>query len=166
MGEILVLSISAAFSPTLFAAVMVMLLSTNAKRLMVGCLLGAYAVSFTLGLVIVLALPHSGAVSTTRNTLSPALDLVLGMIALCIAIVLASGLDERVKIRREQRKPAKEQKGPPRRRRALDEGSPRAAIAIGALLGFPGVSYLVALDLLHKQNRGAGPLSPRSSCSA
>ncbi len=39
MVDILVLSISAAFSPTLFAAVMVMLLSTSAKRLMLGCLL-------------------------------------------------------------------------------------------------------------------------------
>ncbi len=34
-------SLSAAFNPTLLAALMVMLLSTNAKRLMFGYLLGA-----------------------------------------------------------------------------------------------------------------------------
>ena len=156
MGEILVLALSAAFSPTLFAAVMVMLLSTSAKRLMLGCLLGAYLVSFTLGLVIIFALPHSSAVRTTRNTLSPTLDIVLGLIAVGIAIVLSSGLGDRVKTRREQRKPAKEQKGPPRWRQALDQGSPRAAIVVGALLGFPGVSYLVALGLIHKQDWAAG----------
>ena len=156
MGEILVLALSAAFSPTLFAAVMVMLLSTSAKRLMLGCLLGAYLVSFTLGLVIIFALPHSSAVRTTRNTLSPTLDLVLGMIAVGIAIVLSSGLGDRVKTRREQRKPAKEQKGPPRWRQALDQGSTLVAIVVGALLGFPGVSYLVALGLIHKQDWAAG----------
>ena len=155
MGRILVLAVSAAFSPTLFAAVMVMLVSTSAKRLMLGCLLGAYTASFILGLVIVFALPHSSAVSTTRNTFSPALDLVLGMIALCIAIVLGSGLDKKVMTRRDQRKAGTAQGVSPRWRRALDEGSPRAAVVVGALLGFPGVSYLIALDRLHELHLGA-----------
>ena len=156
MGETLALAVSAAFSPTLFAAVMVMLFSTGAKRLMLACLLGAYMVSFTLGVVIVFALPESSAVSTTRNTVSPALDLALGMVALGIAFVLGTGLDDRVKTRRGHSKLAKEQKRPPRWRRALDQGSPRGAIALGAFLGLPGVSYLVALDRLHKQDLGAG----------
>ena len=51
-----------------------MLISTNAKKLMLGYLLGAFMTSVTIGLVIVLALPNSGAVTTARKTLSPALD--------------------------------------------------------------------------------------------
>ena len=152
MGEILALSIIAAFNLTLFAAVMVMLVSTNAKRLMFGCLLGAYLVSVTLGLVIVFALPESSAVSTTRNTLSPALDLALGLIFVVIAVVLGTGPHDKVQARREKRRQAKEGKAAPRWRRALDRGSPRVSFAVGALLGLPGASYLVALDVLHKQD--------------
>jgi hypothetical protein len=158
MGEAFAFSLSAAFNPTLLAALMVMLLSTNAKRLMLGYLLGAYATSITAGLVIVFALPASSAVSTTRNTLSPALDLAFGMIALLIALVLGTGPHERVEGRREKRKLAKEKKGPPRWRRALDEGSPRVAFAVGAALSLPGASYLIALDILHKQDLATGAI--------
>ncbi len=138
MGEAFAFSLSAAFNPTLLAALMVMLLSTNAKRLMFGYLLGAYATSITAGLVIVFALPESSAVSTARNTLSPALDLAFGMIALLIALVLGTGPHERAEGRREKRKLAKEKKGPPRWRRALDQGSPRVAFAVGAALSLAG----------------------------
>ena len=156
MGDILALAVSAAFNPTLFAATMVMLISANANRLMLGYLLGSYLVSITLGLVIVFALPHSSTVSTTRNTLSPALDLALGLIFVAIALVLGTGPHERVQSRREKRRLAKEKKAPPRWRRVLDKGSPQASFAVGALLSFPGASYLVALDILHKQDFGAG----------
>jgi hypothetical protein len=133
---------------------MVMLLSTNAKRLMLGYLLGAYMTSITAGLVIVFALPESSTVSTARNTLSPAMDLAFGLLALVVALVLGTGPNQRAAERREKRKLAKEKKGPPRWRRALDQGSPRVAFGVGAALSLPGASYLVALDLLHKQNLG------------
>ena len=68
MGEAFAFALSAAFNPTLLAALMVMLLSANAKRLMFGYLLGALMTSITAGLVIVFALPESSAVSTTKNT--------------------------------------------------------------------------------------------------
>lgn len=44
------------FNPTLLAAVTMMLLLPNPKRLMPGYLLGAYTTSITLGLVIVFSL--------------------------------------------------------------------------------------------------------------
>ena len=156
MGEAFAFALSAAFNPTLLAALMVMLLSTNAKRLMFGYLLGALMTSITAGLVVVFALPESSATSTARNTLSPALDLALGLIALVIALVLGSGPHQRSEERREKRKLAKEKKGPPRWRRALDRGPARVAFAVGAALRLPGASYLVALDILHKQDLAAG----------
>lgn len=160
MDKFFALSLTAAINPTLFAAVMVMLLSTNAKRLMFGYLLGAYTTSITLGLVILLALPESSSVSTARNSLSPAMDLALGLIALLVALVLGSGPHKRFRERREKRKQAGEKKTP-RWRRALNEGSPRVTFAVGAALSLPGASYLVALDILHKQDlsRGASVIS-------
>jgi hypothetical protein len=131
---------------------MVMLVSANAKRLMLGYLLGAYLTAITSGLVIVFALPDSGAVETTQDTLSPALDLALGVIAIIVGIVLSTGPRERASSLHEKRRRKREEKGPPRWRRALDRGSPRVAFAVGAALSFPGASYLVALGLLHKED--------------
>jgi Sap, sulfolipid-1-addressing protein len=151
MGSFFALSLPAAASPTLCAAVGLMLLSKNAKRLMLGYLLGAYTTSIGLGLVIVFAIPGSGATTTSKTTISPAIDVALGLIALAIALVVHRGPSERLEERREKREEAEEQKGPPRWQRALDKGSARAAYAVGAVLSLPGASYLVALDILHKQ---------------
>ncbi len=93
---------------------MVMLVSANAKRLMLGYLLGAYLTAITSGLVIVFALPDSGAVDTTQDTLSPALDLALGLIAIVVGIVLRGGSRDRAGDRQEKRRRKREEKGPPR----------------------------------------------------
>ena len=130
-----------------------MVISRNAERLMLGYLLGAYVTSITVGLVIVFALPtHSGTFDTSRNTLSPALDLALGFIALLVGFVLSTGPPGRVSDWRERREEKTNGEGSPRWRRALDEGSPRVAFAVGAALSLPGVSYLIALGILHNHD--------------
>ena len=91
MSQALVFSVTAAFNPTLLTATTVMLLLPSPKRLLLGYLLGAYITSISLGLVIVFALKDSSAVDTTKDTLSPAADIVLGLILLVIAFVLHSG---------------------------------------------------------------------------
>ena len=63
---------------------------------MLGYLLGAYMTSITLGLVIVFSLSSSSATNTTENTLSPAVDIALGAIALAVAFVLYTGRHERL----------------------------------------------------------------------
>lgn len=138
----------------LFTAVIVMLLSANAKRLMVGYLLGAYTTSIGLGLVILFALPGSSTVSTARQTVNPAIDIALGVLALVFAFVVGSGPHDRAQRRHERRREKKEKKGPPRWRRALDKGSPRATFAVAMVLSLPGARYLVAVDVLHKQHLG------------
>jgi Sap, sulfolipid-1-addressing protein len=150
MGEVILLSLTASLNPTLVAATTVMLLLPRPKKLMLGYLLGAYVTSITLGLVIVFALPNSGATHTTENTLSPAVDIALGAIALAIAFVLHSGGHERVSERRRARKEAKPDKGPPRWQRELSKGTMRTTFIIGALLTLPGASYLAGLDQIHK----------------
>lgn len=128
-----------------------MLLLPNPRKLMLGYLLGALTTSITLGLVIVFALKGSSTVSTTQNTISPAVDLALGAILLVAAFVLSTGRDKRIAERRQARKGPKQDKGPPRWQRALSKGSPRTTFAVGAVLTLPGASYLAGLHHIEKQ---------------
>ena len=84
MGQVILLSLAASLNPTLVAATTVMLLLERPARLMLGYLLGAYATSITLGLVIVFSLSDSSTTNTTQNTLSPAADIALGLLALAM----------------------------------------------------------------------------------
>jgi len=150
MGQVILLSLTASLNPTLVAATTVMLLLDKPSRLMLGYLLGAYVTSITLGLVIVFSLSNSSTTNTTENTLSPAVDIALGFLALVGAWVVWSGRHERLRQRRRERKAAKPDKGPPRWQRELSKGSARTTFIVGALLTLPGASYLAGLDEIHK----------------
>ncbi len=150
MGPVILLSLTASFNPTLVAATTVMLLLPSPRKLMLGYLLGAYMTSITLGFVIVFTLSNSRATKTTENTLSPAVDIALGGIALIAAGVVWSGRHERLAERRRTGKGAKPDKRPPRWQRELSKGSARATFVIGALLSLPGASHLAGLDEIHK----------------
>jgi hypothetical protein len=117
-----------------------MLMLDRPKSLMLGYLLGAYITSITLGCIIVFSLSDSSAVSSTKNTLSPAADIGLGMLALIAAFVIG----------RERAPREKKEKGPPRWRRELSKGSPRVAFLVGMALTLPGASYLAALVSIDK----------------
>ncbi len=149
MGDIFLLALAAALNPTLVGASTLMMLLPNAKRLMLGYLLGALMTSITLGLVIIAKFENSSAVGTTEHTLSPAATLLLGVIALIGAFVLNRGRDEDAAARRRARKQNKE---PPRWQKALGRGSPRITFVVGALLTLPGGSYLAGLSRIDKLN--------------
>lgn len=151
MGQVIGLSLAASLNPTLVAATTVMLLLPRPTRLMLGYLAGAFITSITLGLVIVFSLSNSSTTKTTQNTLSPSVDIGLGAIALAIAFVLYTGRYERLRQRRQARKAAKPDKGPPRWQRELSKGSARTTFVFGALLTLPGASYIAGLDEIHKQ---------------
>ena len=150
MGQVILLSLTASLNPTLVAATTVMLLLERPSRLMLGYLLGAYLTSITLGLVIVFSLTGSSASNTTENTISPAVDIGLGAVALAVAFILYTGRHERLRERRRAKKAAKPDKGPPRWQRELSKGSARTTFVVGALLTLPGASYLAGLDQIHK----------------
>ena len=84
-----------------------MLLTPNPKRLLFGYLLGAYTTSITLGLVIVFSLEGSSSVSTSKNTISPAQDIAIGLVLLVVALVLGTGHDKPLRERRQERRQAK-----------------------------------------------------------
>jgi Sap-like sulfolipid-1-addressing protein len=149
LTDIFLLSLVSMFNPTLLAAVTVMLLLPSPKRLMFGYLLGAYLTSISLGLVIVFSLQGSSAVSTSRQAISPAEDIAVGLILVVIAYVLGTGRDEPLQERRRRRKATKEKAGEAKQswpERMLGRGSARITFVVGAVLTFPGVSYLAALD--------------------
>jgi hypothetical protein len=150
MAQVFLLSLTSALNPTLIAVTTVMLLLPHPVRLMLGYLLGAFAMSVTCGVVIVYSLEHSGAVSTTEHTLSPAADIALGALSLLLAYVLATGRYERVAEMRRARSARSGDRTPPRWRRAVDSGSARLTFVVGALLTLPGASYLAAMIRLAK----------------
>ena len=83
---------------------------------------------------------------------------MLGAIALIAAWVVLSGRQELYKERRQARKAAKPDKGPPRWQRKPSTGSPGTTFLVGMLLTLPGASYLAGLDQIHKLNdRRPGP---------
>lgn len=162
--DIFLLSLLAMANPSLLAAVTVMLLLPKPKRLMAGYLLGAYMTSITLGLLIVFSLHSSSTESTSKHTISPVEDIVVGSLALVIAFVLRTGRDQPFQERRRAKKDAKlkarEEAGKPTDSlplRMLGKGDPKVTFVVGALLSFPGVSYLDALDHIHKLNPGVVP---------
>src|ERR1700754_1831808 len=90
--SIFLLSLLAMFNPTLLAAVTVMMLLPQPKKLIVGFLLGAYLSAMGVGLAIVFSLNGSSSgTESGKSTLSPAEDLVIGVILLIVGWVLLSG---------------------------------------------------------------------------
>jgi hypothetical protein len=147
--DILLLGLVAACYPTLLAAVTVMLLLPDPKRLMFGYLLGAYTTSITLGILVVYTFGDSGAVSSQKHAISPLQNLVLGGLFLLLAFVLGTGRDEGIRERRKQRKEAKrdpdEEEKAPLTERMLGSGSARVTYAAGVLLSVPGLTYLLGM---------------------
>ena len=153
MSQVFVFAITAAFNPTLLAAVTVMLVLDNPKRLLLGYLLGAMMTSITLGLVIVFTLGGSSSgTSTAKHTVNPIIDITLGLLVLVVAFVVATGRDHKRRARSERKKAEKADKPPPKWQQALSGGSARTTFVVGALLTLPGASYLAGLSDIAKQD--------------
>jgi hypothetical protein len=156
LSKIFLFSLTAALNPTLLTATTVMLLLPRPKRLLMGYLLGAYTTTIAVGLAIVYWLSGSGTVSTTQHTVSPAIDITLGALALLVAVVIGTGRMARAKERRRDRNHADEPKKTPRWQRGLSKGSARDTFVVGLLLSFPGASYLAALSGIAKESLSNG----------
>jgi hypothetical protein len=158
---VFLLSLVAMVNPTLLAATTVMMLMPNPKRLMLGYLLGAYTTSIAAGLLIVFSLHGSSAESTSKHKISPAEDIVVGLLCVLLAWVLRTGRDQPLRERRQRKKEAKlrakREAGKPTESlplRLLGKGDPKLTFVVGAALSYPGVSYLDALDHIHKLDPG------------
>ena len=159
--SVVLLALFAMVNPTLLAAVTVMLLMPNPKRLMLGYLLGAYTTSIGAGLLIVVSLHGSSAEHTSKRHLSPAVDIAVGVLLVAVAWVLGTGRDQPFRERRQRKKEAKVRARQAAGKRTeslplrmLGKGDPKLTFVVGALLSYPGVSYIVALDRIHMLNAG------------
>jgi hypothetical protein len=151
--SIFLLSLLAMFNPTLLAAVTIMMLLPEPRKLITGYLLGAYVTSIGLGMAIVFSLHNSSGVESGKQTLSPIEDLVLGTIFALVGWAFLTGRVSEMKQNRRRRH--EEKHGPQEEKESLPErllgrGSMRITFAVGALLSLPGASYLVALDKMAK----------------
>ena len=149
-------------NPTLLAAVTVMLLMPSPKRLMLGYLLGAYTTSISVGLAIVFVLHDSGAVDTSKRTIGPGEDIVVGLLLILIAFVLGTDRDQRLRERKARRKREKQAKNGARKRKrcrsacsaAARPGSPSSSACCSASPASPTWSRLGRIDGL---DAGAAP---------
>lgn len=147
-------------NPSLVAATAVMLLVPRSKSLMLSYLLGAYTTAITVGLVIVFTLQGSSFADTAKRTVSPSEQIAVGAILLLVAFILQTKRDAPARERRRRRKEAKaraREAREPWAERMLGRGSTAVAFAVGALLSFPGVSYLTALGRIAKVGLGTVP---------
>ena len=144
----LLASLVATLNPTLLAAMIVMFLLPHPRRLMLSYLAGAYTTTIAAGLAIVFSLHGSSVTGTSGHIANPAEEIAAGAIALTIALtiafVLATGRDAPLRRWRERRKAAKASGGKAKQR-MLGKGSAGVTFAIGAVMSFPGVTYLNAL---------------------
>jgi hypothetical protein len=154
MGRVFVFSLTAALNPTLLAAITVMLTLPNPKQLLLGYMGGAALTSVTCGLLLVFLLPGSSTASTAKHTVSPIIDIAVGVLILLIVVRVGRGRDRRRRAWRERRLEKAKDKPPPRWKRVLSKGSARDTFVVGMLLSFPGASYLAGMDALHKQHIG------------
>lgn len=158
LGSIFVLSLAAMFNPTLLAAVTVMLLLPEPKKLMFGYLLGAYLTSISLGLLIVFSLHGSSTVNTAKTTLTPVEDLVFGFLLVVVGVALRTGRYDAMRERRRHRKESKDgAKKESLPERLLGRGSARITFVVGMALTLPGATYLVALKQMADLDASVAP---------
>lgn len=152
MSQILLFALGSAIYPLMLAAVLIMLDAPRPLPLLVGYLTGGMIVSIGLGIVILVIVDDSGAVSgSTGRTTRPWADIVFGMLSLLIALWLHAGWKAPFggpRPRRRRTKKAEHAAAPPDpswMQRVLARGSFRLAFLVGMAFSLPSVYYLAAL---------------------
>jgi hypothetical protein len=121
-------------------------------RLLAAFLVGGMATSVIVGLIVLTAIDGSGAVEgSTGKSVSPAIDIVVGLLSLALAFAVATGRDLPFADRRAARKQAKAaaaadaESKDPWTQRILTRDSLWLAFGLGIVLDLPSVWYLAAL---------------------
>jgi hypothetical protein len=155
MGSVFLFAFTAALSPSLLAATTLLLTVPSPKPLLIGFLLGALALSFTCGLLLVFALSTTkGAGNQSKHHLSPIIDILFGAFILYVMARIARHRDRVLHAWIEHRDQKEQGKPPPRWRRALTNPTPRKAFIVGVILTLPGASFVAGMDELSKQHLG------------
>jgi hypothetical protein len=146
IGDLLILAVASALYPLLLAAVLVMLNAPRPGPLLVGYLIGGLIISISLGVAILIVLDQAHAVgSRAPRTLSPAVNLAAGVLAILIAMLLLRRPRHPRRPRRRRREKPKDPQREPLPQRVLAHGSARKAFGLGIILSLPSLYYLAAL---------------------
>lgn len=142
------LAFGSALNPKLLAIDVLLARNRRRRVMFLSVLLVGVGVAVTIGLVDVLVV-HASAAITAQRRASSSVDLALGTLLLIVgALVFARWL-------RQHRAPAPagaSQRRRPKKNgwteRILSEPRPRLAMGVGAIIGLPGALYLTALHRL------------------
>jgi hypothetical protein len=86
--------VTAALNPSLLAVTTLLLTLPNPRRLLVGYLLGALAISFTCGPLLVFALSTTGSAGNeSKHYISPTIDILFGTYILFVVARVARHRD-------------------------------------------------------------------------
>lgn len=157
--ELLPIALGAAFYPTLLAGVVLVLGRPDPRRLLTAFVAGGMLFSVAIGFGIVAALRAGSVLQNHEREVSPAVDVVIGLVALALLWVLLTGRDTGFRERRRRKKEAKESDGDgrdPWSERILGGGSAKLAFVVGMVLNLPGALYIVALKDIAAADQGAG----------
>jgi hypothetical protein len=157
--SLLLLAFEAALYPTLLAAVVILLSLERPARLIAAYLAGGMTISISLGILIVELLRGTNLVGSQQSLLSWTGDLVIGGLAVLLAVALSMHADERMRDRRSARRaaplpaggallpvvPADAPNAEPWSQRILARGSVPVVFVAALFVNIPGAAYLVAL---------------------
>jgi len=150
-AEFFALAFSAALNPKLLALDILLIENRRPRAMFSSILAGGMSLAIAVGLVDVLVVRASAV--NSQKSVSAGIDLALGVILLALGLLLLAGV---LPIKRKARASAaddgarapKKEKGGNWALRALREPRIGLAFGIGALVGLPGASYLLALHNL------------------
>ena len=167
MGSIILLALAAAVYPQLLAVVVVILTRPHPQLLLWACYLASLFVSVGSSILIFTVFRSRGTIGgTSSHRLGPATFLIVGTLAVILAILMATG---RGRALVDRGRPAVRQKGGERRgrpgsaavartrartERRLSEGSIVVACVVGGLLAIPGPFDLLAVGHLARDGYG------------
>ena len=158
MAKLAALALAAAFYPTLLAVVLFTLTRPRPARLLAAFFVGGFLTSVTIGLVILLVVEESGAITQSQHSVSPWIDLIAGLLSLALAFAVATERDapvrERRRARREEKAAAEggEEPRDPWTKRLLARDSTGMALGLGIVLDLPSVWYIAALNQIAKSS--------------
>ena len=154
-GTILLLGLAAAVYPQLLAVVVVILTRPSPRPLLWACYLGSVCVGLGCGLAVLAIFRSSCSVAgTSSNRLGPSAYLIIGVIAIAVAILAATRRGRGVfgrdiprlgrRDRNGEQAPGAVKRVTSRSHEALREGSLTFAAVVGGLLAVPGPFDLLA----------------------
>jgi hypothetical protein len=150
-AHLFILALGSACYPLLLAIVLVLLTAEHPPKLLLGYLIGGAAMSFALGVVIIIVLDDVGEGHHKHSHhFGPWVDIVVGALAIALALVLERR--HRRRMRRGGSAVVRRGSGNARVDRILDKSSIAWMIVLGMCLSLPSPFYLAALVDIAQQD--------------